>query len=199
MKRVLDLCSGLGGFSEAFLDSDEYHVIRIENNPLLADVEGTFQLDVLEWADWIEGIPSVDILLMSPPCLEFSQGYNAPRCKAFRAGEEYEPSMDLVEACLDVKDHLKPDFWILENVAGATTWFKDNSRLGKFRQRIGPFFLWGQFPFIPIHKHNIPPSMKSGGSSSDPLRANKRALIPFEISLEIRNTYEQQRTLEVFE
>ncbi len=198
MKRVLDLCSGLGGFSEAFMDSDEYHVIRIENNPLLADVPGTFQLDVLEWADWIQGIPSVDILLMSPPCLEFSQGYNAPRCKAFREGEEYEPNMDLVEACLDIKDHLKPDFWILENVVGATTWFKDNSRLGKWKQKIGPFCLWGQFPYLAT---NFKP--RSGKTQDwnigDPLRANKRALIPFEISLEIRNTYEQQRTLEAFE
>lgn len=198
MKRVLDLCSGLGGFSEAFMNDDDYHVIRIENNPLLADVPSSFDLDVLEWADWIEGISSVDILLMSPPCLEFSTAYNAPRCEAQRAGEYYEPNMQVVEACLDIKDHLQPNFWILENVAGANTWFKDNPRLKKFRQRIGPYFLWGQFPYLAT---NYKP--RSGKTQDwnigDPLRANKRALIPFEISLEIRNTFEQQKTLEVFE
>ena len=100
------------------MNDDDYHVIRIENNPLLADVPNSFDLDVLEWVDWIHAIPSVDILLMSPPCLEFSMAYNAPRADAQRAGEYYEPNMEVVEACLDIKDHLKPKFWILENVAG---------------------------------------------------------------------------------
>jgi len=38
--KVLDLCSGLGGFSEAFLTAG-HDVLRIENNPLLADVPNT--------------------------------------------------------------------------------------------------------------------------------------------------------------
>lgn len=180
------------------MGSEDYHVIRIENNPLLVDVPGTFELDVLEWTDWVQSIPSVDILLMSPPCREFSLGFSGPRGTAQRAGIEYHPNMELVDSCLDIKDHFKPDFWMMENVAGATSYFKDDLRLGNWKQKIGPFFFWGQFPFIPIHKHDVPPSSKTVGSSSDPLRANKRALIPFAISQEIRNTYEQQTSLEAF-
>ena len=108
------------------MESEDYHVIRIENNPLLAEVPGTFQLDILEWTDWIQGIPSVDILLMSPPCREFSNGFAGPRPTAERAGIEYHPNMELVEACLDIKDHFKPKFWMLENVAGATSYFKED-------------------------------------------------------------------------
>lgn len=176
------------------MDSDDYHVIRIENNPLLADIPGTFQLDILEWADWIQGIPSVDVLLMSPPCREFSLGYSGPRPKAQRAGIDFAPSMELVEACLDIKDHLKPDFWILENVAGASSYFQENPRLGQWRQRIGPFFFWGKFPFLPIPRSTLP-IKKVDPASSDPLRANKKAKIPFVVSQEIRKTFEEQRRL----
>ncbi len=199
MKRVLDLCSGLGGFSEAFLDSDEYHVIRIENNPLLADVEGTFQLDVLEWADWIQGIPSVDILLMSPPCREFSTAYAAPRSKAQREGREYQPNMEIVQACLDIKEYLNPGFWMLENVSGAVSYFREIPQLKQYQQRIGPWCFWGRFPFLALTEKDLPPSTKACSSHHDPLGPNKRALIPFRISQEIRNTFEQQRTLEAFE
>ena len=38
--KVLDLCSGLGGFSEAFVAAG-HEVLRIEHNPLLADVPHT--------------------------------------------------------------------------------------------------------------------------------------------------------------
>ena len=38
---VLDLCSGLGGASEAFVNHPHWEVIRIENNELLADVPHT--------------------------------------------------------------------------------------------------------------------------------------------------------------
>ena len=35
--RVLDLFSGMGGFSEAFLLAGD-EVVRVENNPLLSEV-----------------------------------------------------------------------------------------------------------------------------------------------------------------
>ena len=46
MKRVLDLYSGLGGFSEAFYQDPTWEVIRIDNNPLLADVPNTIIADL---------------------------------------------------------------------------------------------------------------------------------------------------------
>ena len=44
--KVLDLFSGLGGFSEAFLLAGD-EVVRVENNPLLSEVPATTQQDVL--------------------------------------------------------------------------------------------------------------------------------------------------------
>ncbi len=32
-KIVIDLCAGLGGGSEAFMNNPDYRVIRIDNNP----------------------------------------------------------------------------------------------------------------------------------------------------------------------
>ena len=71
--RVLDLFSGLGGFSEAFvLAGDE--VARVENNPLLSEVPHTTMQDVLEMRDRLaqyqaEGVPirEYDVLLAGPP------------------------------------------------------------------------------------------------------------------------------------
>ena len=98
--RVLDLFSGLGGFSEAFvLAGDE--VKRIENNPLLNQVPDTEEMCVLELRDILQSqvnqgnfIWPIDVLLASPPCLEFSFGFNAPQSVAARDGryDEYDPS-----------------------------------------------------------------------------------------------------------
>ena len=72
--KVLDLCSGLGGFSEAF-QVNAHDVLRIENNPLLKNVPDTKLMCIFEFRDWIEDrlvsgeIINVDIILFSPPML----------------------------------------------------------------------------------------------------------------------------------
>jgi hypothetical protein len=47
MKYMLDLFSGLGGTSEAFLIDQKWEVTRIDNNPLLEDVENIEIVDVM--------------------------------------------------------------------------------------------------------------------------------------------------------
>lgn len=75
--KVLDLCSGLGGFSEAFVAAG-HEVLRIENNPLLVDVAHTKIMDIFELRDFIEDnldciqesftsvMKNVDVILFSP-------------------------------------------------------------------------------------------------------------------------------------
>ena len=46
--RVLDLFSGLGGASQAFLDHG-HDVVRIENNPLLSGITNTCIMGVDEF------------------------------------------------------------------------------------------------------------------------------------------------------
>ena len=54
-KVVWDLCSGLGGWTEAFAQSD-WVVIRIEINRDLEYVPFTRIWDVKQWMDWIDWI-----------------------------------------------------------------------------------------------------------------------------------------------
>ena len=97
--KVLDLFSGLGGFSEAFLRAGD-EVVRVENNPLLSEVPNTSIQDVWDVRDRIieykrngQPIRKIDVVLASPPCLEFSLAYSAPRAVAQRNNEEFEPSL----------------------------------------------------------------------------------------------------------
>ena len=195
MRIVWDLCSGLGGFSEAFMRSNNYEVYRIENNELLAGVQNTFIEDVTQWMDWVENFPQPHIILCSPPYREFSTAFNAPKSKAQRQRIDYSPDMSVVEACLDIIDYVKPESWILENVSGAVSDFKKEPRLGNWYQRIGPFFFWGDYSGIAMLEdlHHFKSDVDPG--KEDPLRANKRALIPYPISYAIYRMDRDQTSL----
>lgn len=197
--KVLDLFSGLGGFSEAFvLAGDE--VKRIENNPLLQGVPFTDMMDVLELRDILFKFKSeghwfhpVDVVLASPPCVEFSLAYNAPQSIACREGdfEEYEPSMELVEAAMDIIKLLQPRYWLIENVSGSQRHFK---KIGLEPHQIhGAAVLYGKFPKFSTPQ--MPTKRMKDTNSADPLRSNKRALIPIELSRAIRKAIISQKTL----
>jgi hypothetical protein len=191
MGVIWDLCSGLGGFSEAFAQAG-WTVIRIDNSKLVQYVPFTLDLDVRQWADWADDLPKPDVIVASPPCVEFSNGFYGPRPTALRSGIEFEPDMSIVIACRDIIETFKPKYWVIENVAGAIKFFQEE--LGFWSQKIGPLFLWGNFPRI-----ILPPGYtytKAGQDvwSSDPLRANKKAMIPFEVSFHLLYGIKTQRT-----
>ena len=150
--RVLDLFSGLGGFSEAFvLAGDE--VVRVENNPLLSEVPHTTMQDVLEVRDRLqqfqdEGQPirEYDVLLAGPPCREFSLAYSSPRSIAHRNGDDFHPNMELLEACLDIIRITRPRVWCIENVVGSAEFFAEYGL--EVRQKHGPHLLYGNFPMF---------------------------------------------------
>lgn len=197
--RVLDLFSGLGGFSEAFLLAGD-EVERVENNPLLNQVPRTTMMDVLHLRDQLEemisnGYPCrpIDVLLASPPCYDFSLAFSAPQAIASRAGEfeEYEPSLELVEATIDIIKMLKPRYWVIENVMGSIRHFK---KIGLEPNQIhGSAVLYGKFPKFSTPA--MPTKRKKDTNSKDPLRSNKRALIPIELSSALRNAIISQKTL----
>lgn len=197
--RVLDLFSGLGGFSEAFvLAGDE--VCRVEKNPLLAEVPYTTLDDVLNVRDRLqryqdEGIPmrEYDILLASPPCHEFSLAFSAPQAIASREGEfeNYSPNMELVQAVLDIVLITQPKYWIIENVRGSIRHF---AKLGLVPHLINDAYVfYGKFP--KFGHVDIPSKADKDTGSSDPLRSNRRALIPLKLSMAIRNAIVEQKTL----
>lgn len=191
-----DLCSGLGGWSESFLHDSRWKVFRFDNSELdqIQDTVATFNEDVLSWMDWVDKYPKPDLVLASPPCLEFSFGYNAPGPKAKREGRDFEPDMSIVKACVDIISYTEPRWWCLENVVGAIKHFQ--LLLGPPRQIIQPFVIWGKIPFIPIgHREFKHISKCDNFDIGDPLRANIRAKIPFAISNAVYRLWYDQLTL----
>jgi len=81
-KHFLDLFSGLGGASEAFVqDLDHWTVLRIDNNPLLGGVPFTIIDDIRNikpnYGVYLDA--KIECIWASPPCREFSNGYSSPK------------------------------------------------------------------------------------------------------------------------
>ena len=207
--KMLDLFSGLGGASEAFLSSG-HDVLRIENNPLLEEVPNTRLMCIFEFRDWIKEhyancrsmgdmlmagrFNKIDLIWASPPCSDFSLAYSAPHAIHIREhpNEPYEPNMDYLEATLDIIKMLKPRYYVIENVRGASKFFTE--MIGtKPRQILGNAqFLWGNFPLIDPPRYQ---SKAEVDKRHSPLRANIRAKIPIEISQALLDAIENQKCI----
>lgn len=191
----MDLFSGLGGASQAFVDAEDL-VLRIENNPLLAEVPHTLNADVssVESHSAIQNLGDIDLMWSSPPCLEFSNAFSAPGPCALRKGHTHFPSLDLLRQSVRMREDYAPRWFVIENVAGAARYFQPY--IGKPTQIIGPYHLWGRFPHLQV---DITGHSKYDGDphSSDPLRSNKRALVPLTISEALREAMTHP-TLEEF-
>ena len=195
--KVLDLCSGLGGFSEAFVAAG-HEVLRIENNPLLVDVANTKIMCIFEFRDWIEDnllinpFEDVDVILFSPPCYEFSLAYDAPRARHLRERPNipYDPDMSILWCGLNIIKLLKPKCWIVENVRGASPFF--SQEMGNPRQINDAYFFWGNFPSFVPGKF---PSKAEKDERWNPLRANIRGKIPIEISEALLDAIESQKSI----
>ena len=150
--KVIDLFSGLGGWTQSFLKSHKYEVYRYDSDPWLADVENTEIVDLTTHK--IAAIDSVELLVGSPPCYEFSLAHSAPRSIAIREGRLWQPNMDCVLAFFEHVNRLRPKYWIMENVVGSAEFI--NPILGmKPRQIIGPYILWGNFPLLDLSESEL--------------------------------------------
>lgn len=189
--KMLDLFSGLGGASQPFYDRG-WEVLRLENNPLLAGIPNTEMVDILEWKIDATREP-ITLIWSSPPCLQFSQAFSAPKSKARRAGILYKPDMRAAEKTKELIDSLQPKYWVVENVVGAIKDF--NKIFGPPRQIIGPFVLWGNFPYLTFEEPFTHSKMHGDKHSSDPLRANYRAVVPYPLADSLRKAIEEQRSI----
>lgn len=193
--RMLDLFSGLGGASEAMLQAG-WDVLRIDNNELLNQVPNTIMADIC-YDSQLDDYPSsyFDLIWSSPPCLDFSRGFNAPAPTALREGRDFQPDMEPLRASIRIIKEWKPRYWVIENVSGASKIFSKELGVNSPRQIIGPYFLWGNFPYLPELELRNEKGKTQYWNIGDPLRANKRALIPFELSEALRLAIEEQRQL----
>jgi hypothetical protein len=184
---MIDLFSGLGGASEAFVNHPDWNVIRVELESSCSHVAHTIIGDVND-DHLIRSLPSnADILWMSPPCTEFSTARQPPI---------ENPSLELVERCLEIIEILKPKHWVIENVKGA---IKHLDRLLGLPSVIigGTYVLWGNFPKFTanIEGHS---KFNKDPWSSDPLRAQKRAYVPIKISEALRQSLQYQTKLDQY-
>lgn len=197
MKHMVDLYSGLGGASEAMANDPKWNVLRIENNPLLSGVPFTVIDDVKNIRDKVESnwlVPKIDLIWASPPCTEFSGGWNSPKSIASRSPDglnNYEPDMSLLQAAMDIIETVRPKYWVIENVIGSIRYFAEY--LGEPRQIIGPYVLWGNFP--PIYPGKMATKLSKDTHGGDPLRSNKRAKVDLELSQALKLAIEQQTSI----
>ena len=203
--KVIDLCSGLGGFSQAFLDRG-HEVIRIDNDSRFKDVPFTIIEDIRNIRDL--NIGDVDVMLMSPPCNHFSVASvylhwdnGIPK----NNGTVY--ALRIVAWCLDAVDYLKPRYWVIENPRGMLRKILGKPRITTYWASWGALYykptdLWGRFPSNMIWPHpkdwiktprgssdGVQGSMihkgagsGRGGKDMRPSDSALRAKIPYELS-----------------
>ena len=186
--KVLDLFSGLGGFSSAFWDDEDCHVIRVDNNP---EFDPTICIDINKVDELINilagwGHDKFDLILASPPCIEFYK-VGAPWFEDYYGKE---PDMSLLLSTMKIINHFAPPIYVIENTKSGKKWIEPH--IGNISHRIGPYFLWGHFP-----KFDCVVKNKSDGEawSSDPLRSAKRAMIPYALSKALLDAVKNQTTL----
>ena len=191
---MLDLFSGLGGASEAFIDCPGWEVMRVDNNPLLSGVPNTIISDINDLT------PNqcelfIELVWASPPCTDFSGGYASPKSIASRTIglDNYEPDMTLLFEAIKMIEKIKPKYWVIENVAGSIRYFKEY--LGEPTQIIGPYVLWGNFPPIILDPSHIIPKKFKDTNSRDPLRSNRRAKVDLLLSKRLKESIENQKSI----
>lgn len=200
MNIFIDLFSGLGGASRAFDESENWHVIKIDNNGDLLELNRG--LVIADISDTEEVIAIINALLpfnnrydkmviwASPPCTEFS--YARADRKQGQTADEFD--MCLIEATRQIIEHFQPDHWIIENVHGAVPLMFEEYGMNP-TQIIGSIVLWGNFPLIGIRTRDEWSHRKLDAKGSRALRPNYRALVPFAISQGLLDSLQHQKTL----
>ena len=206
MKVMIDLFCGLGGASRAFCEDPTWEVIGIDNNMVELRNKG----DLHPLGSWHQGcmydphhvlhildelLYECDVTKMviwaSPPCTDFSTK-NPAR-------SESDLDTTLLTNTIIVMQELMKKFnvaqWVIENVRGAVTPFKPI--LGDYVQRIGPFFLWGEFTPLALLDSNTQRHRKpfNKTNSRTPLRGNIHAEVPFAISYAFKTSIDSQTSI----
>jgi len=197
---IVDLFSGLGGFSEGPLRRG-WVVYRFDNDPEFASVPHTYIVDVLEINP--EDLPyKPDLLVASPPCTK----YSALSCWRWwpdnKPGPDVQQETELVKKALEIKNAIKPKYWLFENPVGkmkeilgpadVLTWWAAWGHT-----YLKPTCLWGVFPPIEWPPRPLPgtyepvPRGSKRGVASDTLTPATRSLIPFQFSDTLAQAVEQ--------
>jgi len=162
----LDFFCGKGGWATGFLAAG-YRVIGIDIVPQ-PQYPGEFIQQDARTVDGRRWRGFVDVIVASPPCLEFTR-HMLPWTKKRNPPQ---PSLELVQTTYRLRDEIQPRFFILENVREAQRW------LGKATIHRGPYYLWGDV-FL-LSKMSFP--KKESLSST---QAAERSRIPFQLAYQV--------------
>lgn len=200
--RMIDLCSGLGGASQAFLDRG-WEVIRIDNDPQFKDVPHTIIGDVRQLSKYdIKG--PIDFVWASPPCNCFSI------CRVGKYWDDKRPRIrETIEAlrivfwCFDAIEYLKPRYWCLENprdmlrnvlgipgkaLPGLTTYWASWGSL-----YLKPTDIWGELPEMEWPEPEDWVANPRGAQAGiEKLKGPERAKIPYKLSLALCQAIERE-------
>lgn len=202
--RVLDLFAGLGGFSSAFEESERWRVTTVDINERF---DPDIQADVFDLRPSDFSGRTFDVVLASPPCVEFSTMQN------MNGG--VEPSGDaiaLVHHTIGLIKGLKPEFWFLENPFGRLRSYIGHPQATVTYCQYGekymkPTDLWGEHPPMTFRRCNYGDRchlQNRGGNHAMRDLAGKRnraerAKVPHELSAAIRDPCEAALDGEVAE
>lgn len=111
-KLCIDLCAGMGGFSSAFKNAEDWEVVTVELDKrfkptICADVKHLPLKENLQ----------PDCMLMGPPCER-----NSIACSQWPK-KGIGLAFEVVGACLEAVVALKPKAWLMENPKGRLRWF----------------------------------------------------------------------------
>lgn len=163
---MIDLCSGLGGASQPFIDRG-WEVIRIDNNPKFSKVARTITGSVKEIEKIIpeyilESQIKPTFVWASPPCNHFSVASIHLHWTKRRRPKHIGVinAIRTVVWCLDAIEYLKPKYWALENPRDKLRNIlnEPGSIFGGLKTDLGlwgakspkPTDIWGLFPEITL-------------------------------------------------
>jgi site-specific DNA-cytosine methylase len=141
--RVLDLFCGRGGWSKPFIeDGDDVWGIDIKNYGYQGHL---IQEDIRKLDGY--GFYDMDLIIGSPPCVDFSTASSANKTRSDRKPESKpDPKRGLmfIEEFRRFIREAQPQFWGLENVARAEKFWMEKP-LWRFKiSKLGWRSLWGK-------------------------------------------------------
>ena len=162
MNIIVDLGAGLGGATEAFIECENWKVLRFDIAQEVEHVEEMRLVDYVNDTSEIIRYVRAEMHMLdldekslyiwaSPECKEWSDGFHSKKCKMRRRGETFVPDLTQLTAIKHIVEVLKPKAWIVENVKGGLEFI--NPVLGPPATFRNPIFLWGEFPLFRIPKN----------------------------------------------
>jgi hypothetical protein len=210
-RHVLDLFCGLGGFSAAFADAEDWSVTTV-------DIEERFDPDIQ--ADVMDlrpsDLPDADVVLASPPCTRF--GKAACWHEHFDAGgnpqtEGAREHVSLIYHTIGIIRALTPRYWFLENpqgklpkIIGRPAGTVTYCQYGRNYQK--RTHLWGNHPPIEYRSCVEGDNCHTNTPRSDERHPNdngwsdnrdERAKVPYDLSEAIREAVDAAYAGETYE